>query len=560
MRLFDKNKKECEMKKIISNSSIKTILLFAFLILQCSQNVFAQTQTESTYSLNVNRINFPVRSNGVLGASYKDNLTDAIIFDGVRVVWSAGFLLSGYSNGNLWSNGVASAARIEDYKCCIVEDGESEMYVLKSTDQVFGDSWQNWKTAVTKGAYYYDGNGDGVYDPIDLNSNGIWDSNEDRPDLLGDETVWCVYSDALPSLDDVTPQSIEIRQTVWAYAGEGEEGNVVYVRYSILNKGTIATKLDSVYFGVWSDTDIGNYIDDLGGTDLELNSVFVYNDSTDSQLESKSMAHYISLLQRPWVETNSPNDFAFNNLGDHLGVDTIYGAKNLKMTSSNQILKYVAEHEDPKTKSMVRNILEGHTSLNGNIIDPCNWEYGFVNEVNCEDIEPNFIYSGDPQTNIGWINNNPTDTRMLANVGPFSLNVDEPQDIIVSHVLATDSDHLSSLAKTKSIVNNIISRFPTDINNSDKKLTIRDYKLYQNYPNPFNPSTIISYSVPKQTHVKITVFDILGNKIATLFEGIRTTGNYEVEFTPKNSFSSGIYFYQIITPEYSKTNKMMLLK
>ncbi len=116
--------------------------------------------------------------------------------------------------------------------------------------------------------------------------------------------------------------------------------------------------------------------------------------------------------------------------------------------------------------------------------------------------------------------------------------------------------------------NNSLSIWTVAINDSDldatniktEKIEILDFKLFQNYPNPFNPSTTISYSIPEKAYISIIVFDILGNKVKTLFEGNRKAGIYEVNFTIENSLSSGIYFYQIITPHFSKTRKMMFLK
>ena len=545
---------------------MKTSLKFTLILTFFTITLFAQT--DSTYNLNINRIDFPIRWNGILGASYKDNATSTIKFDSIHVIWSAGFLLSGYSNGNLWSNAVASAARIEDYISGPVGGEATPLFVLKSSDIDFGDSWQNWINAVELGAYFYDGNGDGIYNPVDLNSNGVWDPNEDKPDLLGDETIWCVYNDGLPSADrlytDINPQGIEIRQTVWAVADEGDEGNVIYVRYSILNTGTVAQTLESVYFGSWSDTDIGGYLDDLGGTDIELNSAFVYNDSSDTVLGFNSLAHFMSLMQRPWQAVDDPNSLAFNNLGGVLGTDTIYGAVNLKMTSSNQILKYVPEHTDPDSSYMARNLLKGLTSLSGEIIDPCNWDYGVVNGVDCEEIPLYYIYSGNPVTNYGWINNNPTDTRMLANTGPFTLTVNEPKDIIVTHVIARDADYLSSFTETKRIVNSICNKFITDIEKADEITIVKDYFLSQNYPNPFNPSTTIKYAIPTvetghATSVQLKVYDVLGREVATLVNEHQQSGIYEVEFNAGN-LVSGIYFYEIAAGKYRKTNKMLLIK
>ncbi len=90
------------------------------------------------------------------------------------------------------------------------------------------------------------------------------------------------------------------------------------------------------------------------------------------------------------------------------------------------------------------------------------------------------------------------------------------------------------------------------------------FKLYQNYPNPFNPSTIIKYSIPKISKrnnipVKLTIYDILGKKVAELVNEEKPAGNYEIKFDASR-FSSGIYFYVLNTNEFSSSRKMILLK
>jgi hypothetical protein len=86
-----------------------------------------------------------------------------------------------------------------------------------------------------------------------------------------------------------------------------------------------------------------------------------------------------------------------------------------------------------------------------------------------------------------------------------------------------------------------------------------DFQLYQNYPNPFNPSTIISYSLSNASNVTIKVFDILGNEVATLVNEFKPAGNYELEFNASR-LTSGLYFYRIISGNYSNTKKMLILK
>jgi hypothetical protein len=88
-----------------------------------------------------------------------------------------------------------------------------------------------------------------------------------------------------------------------------------------------------------------------------------------------------------------------------------------------------------------------------------------------------------------------------------------------------------------------------------------NFLLNQNYPNPFNPRTTIKYSIPKRTNVKISVYNILGKKIAELVNEEKTAGDYEVNFNAEEfNLTSGVYFYNLITGEKNITRKMIYLK
>jgi hypothetical protein len=86
-----------------------------------------------------------------------------------------------------------------------------------------------------------------------------------------------------------------------------------------------------------------------------------------------------------------------------------------------------------------------------------------------------------------------------------------------------------------------------------------DYKLEQNYPNPFNPSTTIKYSLPQNSRVQLRIYDILGNLVETLVDDNQNAGVYTVDFDGSN-LSSGVYFYQLITPQFKQTKKLILMK
>lgn len=89
------------------------------------------------------------------------------------------------------------------------------------------------------------------------------------------------------------------------------------------------------------------------------------------------------------------------------------------------------------------------------------------------------------------------------------------------------------------------------------------FELYQNYPNPFNPSTMISYSIAKESKVRLTVYDIMGNEIQTLVHGRQNAGKYEFEFNTRsidNQPSTGVYFVRLEVDQFSAVQKMIFLK
>jgi len=87
----------------------------------------------------------------------------------------------------------------------------------------------------------------------------------------------------------------------------------------------------------------------------------------------------------------------------------------------------------------------------------------------------------------------------------------------------------------------------------------KSFALLQNYPNPFNPTTTITYDVPEAAKVKIDVFDILGNRIATLVDESKPAGEYTTLFDG-SQLASGVYFYRMLAGSYVSVRKLILLK
>ena len=87
----------------------------------------------------------------------------------------------------------------------------------------------------------------------------------------------------------------------------------------------------------------------------------------------------------------------------------------------------------------------------------------------------------------------------------------------------------------------------------------KDFALLANYPNPFNPTTTIEYSIPEASFVELKIYDILGGEVASLVKENKPSGKHSVEFNASN-LPSGIYFYRIVSGNFTATKKLIILK
>ena len=148
--------------------------------------------------------------------------------------------------------------------------------------------------------------------------------------------------------------------------------------------------------------------------------------------------------------------------------------------------------------------------------------------------------------NVNWTEMN---NGLPKNLGGYTEGIFSLSILNNEMFAAVDPDGVWKLSLPKPV---------TSVNDNSFDLPAH-FTLFQNYPNPFNPSTTIEYSIPKQAHVTLKVFDLLGREVKTLINEEIPAGNYKVDFNGSN-IPSGIYFYSIEAGRYSATKKLLLLK
>jgi len=515
---------------------------------------------------------------------YMDELSGADgKYDGKNILFSGGFFLSGYADTSLWFSAVSSSSLIVDYQAGQIgsnpTDPDNLIYSVLSNDIPFGHSWQDWKKAVNNGAYFYDGDNDGEYNPVDKNENGVWDPDEDKPAILYDGVYYTVYNDGVPSNErrfkTTEPMGIEIRQSIYASNRNSILDDVIFIRYSLLYNGlgnaNEPDSLTDVYFSVWTDSDIGDHGDDKVGCDTTLHSGYTYNNGSDQVFGENPPAVFKTIVQGPLVKTGNSTDYGYNKFGPDIGINALQGYKNLGMTTFAPPHKNHYKLLDPRNPLEARRYQEALYPFDGSEIDPCTFEFGEVRGgVNCAEVNNKFWFSGDPVTNYGWIGIITLDMRDLTTTGTFTLRKNEPMDIIVAYVVGRGIDHLNSIDRAREITQYVHEEyqrnFSTLVSVEDKheELPAKFY-LSQNYPNPFNPATKINYTIgvvdenfrPLQT--QLIVYDILGREVKTLVNEVKAPGTYEITFDASR-LASGVYLFRLTSGSFNQTKKMVLIR
>ncbi len=166
------------------------------------------------------------------------------------------------------------------------------------------------------------------------------------------------------------------------------------------------------------------------------------------------------------------------------------------------------------------------------------------------------LSSGTSNTDAG-----PNDISFVAGGGPVNIAADDSVEFAFAIAGGYSLDELRTAVQNAKLKYDDIV---TSVKKGDKEIPL-EFSLSQNYPNPFNPTTKIKFSIPNDKEningemAKLTVYNILGSRVATLLNKRMTPGNYEVIFNAKD-LPSGVYIYKLEWGYRSSTKKMILLK
>ena len=140
--------------------------------------------------------------------------------------------------------------------------------------------------------------------------------------------------------------------------------------------------------------------------------------------------------------------------------------------------------------------------------------------------------------------------------GYTAVMIYDPRDSIAIAVMMNKD--LDGGPVGKAFMQSVIENNPVGINSVSSEIPEK-FSLYQNYPNPFNPETVIKFDLPSKQYAKLSVVNILGEEISTLYSGVLQAGEYSYKWNALN-YPGGVYFYKLQTDNASVVKKMLLLK
>jgi len=515
-------------KKFVLFTILSSILIASFKFI--GDKKLAKVNTNDDYEfIAVNNIKMWVSNNGD-GSHYPNTDGSGFYWPGGRkatqtAIFEDGLIWGGLVDGDIRVNGNTHRQGLQAGK--ILENGQAddptiEKYrvykIRKNWEQLtiedgftqneldsFKKDYEKWPG--NDGAPFNDYDGDGIY------TKGI-----DEPKHEGDETLWFVSNDLDSHRTTFTfgkpPIGLEVQTTVYGFNNPSLE-DVVFKKYKIINKGF--HQVDSMFFGYWSDADLGDAGDDYFGCDIPLNLSYYYNSSVEDDIYGDAPPSVgFCFIQGPkrnnnLLDISSSAMFIPDPYGEPIGIAEL----------SLQMYNY----------------LNGILWNGKPYIDPHSGE------------DTKYVLSGDPVTGTGWYEGHvgwpggplPGDRRALISSGPVTMAPGDTQEVVIAIIVGQGLDNINSINHLR--FNTQLAQFAYDTNfevlnppatpnlksvSQDKKVTLYwDDEAEKNFDNQyyeFEGYRLWQYSnLAGDNPIEIAIIDI-DNDLKIIYDKIKENG------------------------------------
>lgn len=364
----------------------------------------------------------------------------AIFSDGL--IWGAKIGREIRVNGGTYRYGLQAGKILSDGTADDPSNSKYRIFKIRK-------GWESLPPGPTRDAYEKDYNEWPMEDGApyeDIDGNGSYTVGVDKPQFIGDQVLWCVSNDLDASRSTYTygtqPMGLEQQMTVFAFNRTGDLGDMVFKKYTLINKGTLTLK--DMYLGYWSDTDLGFAQDDYTGCDTVLSLGYTYNgDNNDEGFYGPNPPSVgYDFFQGPIVPALQTDSAKF--LGKWKK-----GFRNLPMTAFTFYINGSNTYADPDL-GVAAGSVQFYNYLTGYLWDGS----PFVDPNTQNDVK--FCLAGDPVNQIGWYEGNgwpggeaPNDRRHLMCSGPFTMAPGDTQEVVVGIVIARGTSNINSVTELK---------------------------------------------------------------------------------------------------------------
>jgi hypothetical protein len=366
---------------------------------------------------------------------------------------------------------------------------------------------------------------------------------------------WTTVNNGLPNI----PINVLASSGVNLFAGVGGTGNLNYGIYRSVNNGVNWTPGGLLHYKITQIVIDGSNIYAGGNSELSSETVFHSTDNGNNWTAIGSSFQNITAL----AVSGSSIFAAYNNdslyrttnngvnwTGVNNGIPTLYNINALTIIGNHifagGIGVYLSTNNGNNWTSVSTGLPEAENSYVTRFATSGTYIFAGLD----------YVFQGIPK--LIYLSTNYGTTWLNKSQGLDSISTWIPSMLITNNYIFAGTDISSGQGDFGT---SVWRRSYSEIIEIKKISTEIPYtfSLFQNYPNPFNPSTNIKYQIPKNSFVSLKVFDLLGREVQTLVNEKQSAGIYEATFDGTN-LSSGIYFYKIESPDFSKTMKMVLVK